>query len=59
MPLYQYLCRCCGKSFEMLRRMQDRDRDLRCPNCQSDKVQPVFSSFSTGACGTSASGKFR
>ncbi|MFB3917636.1 MAG: zinc ribbon domain-containing protein [Terriglobales bacterium] len=58
MPLYEYQCRNCGKRFEMLRRMQDADRDLRCPHCRSDKVEQVLSSFATSGCGTSR-GKFR
>lgn len=58
MPLYEYLCRNCGKTFEMLRRMKDADRDLRCPDCHSDEVEQVLSSFATGSCGISR-GKFR
>lgn len=35
MPLYEYLCGTCGRSFEMLRRMQEADCDLECPECKS------------------------
>ena len=31
MPLYEYHCRSCGKTFEMLRRMKDADSELGVP----------------------------
>ena len=49
MPLYEYLCRSCGKGFEMLRRMIDADTLLECPNCHSNKVERQFSTFAAGA----------
>lgn len=58
MPLYEYRCRTCGKSFEMLRRMTDADRDLECPDCLSAEVERLFSTFATSGCGTSDAGKF-
>jgi putative FmdB family regulatory protein len=58
MPLYEYTCRACGKSFEMLRRMNDADRDLKCPVCLSAEVERLLSTFATSGCGTSASRKF-
>ena len=58
MPLYEYKCRTCGKSFEMLRRMQDADRDLKCPDCESMEVERQISTFATGGCGTTGGGRF-
>ncbi len=58
MPLYEYRCRTCGKTFEMLRRMQDADRDLECPECRSAEVERKLSTFATGGCGPSGSGRF-
>lgn len=58
MPLYEYLCRNCGKPFEKLRRMQDADRDVICPECQSDEVERLLSTFAAGGCTPSASGGF-
>jgi len=58
MPLYEYQCRCCGTSFEKLRRMQDADQGLVCPDCRSEEIERMFSAFSTGGCGTSASSRF-
>jgi putative FmdB family regulatory protein len=58
MPLYEYRCRKCGKSFEMLRRMQDADRDLECPECRSEEIERLLSTFGTGGCASSRSGRF-
>jgi putative FmdB family regulatory protein len=58
MPLYEYQCRACGKSFEMLRRMQDADKDLQCPDCESDEIERLLSTFSTSGCSASSSGRF-
>jgi len=58
MPLYEYQCRSCGKTFEMLRRMKDVDRDLECPHCHSAKVERQFSTFASGGCSTSGSRGF-
>jgi putative FmdB family regulatory protein len=58
MPLYEYRCQKCGKSFELLRRMQDADRDLTCPECQSAEVERLLSTFASGGCASSRAGKF-
>jgi putative FmdB family regulatory protein len=59
MPLYEYRCRVCGKTFELLRRMQDADRDLECPDCRSREVDRQISSFATGGgCGAPGSSRF-
>lgn len=62
MPMYEYRCDSCGKSFEQLRRISDADRDLECPECQARNVRRVLSTFATGGpgggCGPSPSGRF-
>jgi putative FmdB family regulatory protein len=58
MPMYEYRCRKCGKSFEMLRRMQDADRDSKCPECQSEEVERLLSTFAAGGCKSSGAGRF-
>jgi putative FmdB family regulatory protein len=50
MPLYEYRCQKCGTSFEMLRRIQDADRDLECPQCKSEHVERLLSTFAAGGC---------
>lgn len=58
MPLYEYQCRSCDKTFEMLRRLKDTDDDLECPGCHSQEVERQFSTFSSGGCGTPGSRGF-
>jgi hypothetical protein len=38
--------------------MQDAERDLKCPDCRSEEIERLLSTFATGACGSSASGRF-
>ena len=45
MPLYEYRCSECGEGFELIRRFQDADRDLTCPQCESQRVERQISSF--------------
>ena len=45
MPLYQYACDQCGKTFEVLTGMDQRDR-VTCPEC-GGLVRRAY----TGACG--------
>jgi putative FmdB family regulatory protein len=59
MPMYEYRCTVCGKSFEQLRRMQDADRDLECPSCRSEAVERLLSTFSAGGCGSGSGGRGR
>jgi len=57
MPMYEYRCASCGKRFEQLRRMQDADRDLECPECRSHEVERQLSTFSSGGCGSGTAGR--
>jgi len=59
LPLYDYVCYHCGNSFELLRRMKDDDCDVRCPDCGSEKIERLLSTFATRGCGASASSRFR
>lgn len=58
MPMYEYRCKACGRSFEQLRRMSEADRGVACPECRSEEVQRVLSTFATGGCGASGGGRF-
>ncbi|MGI6468919.1 MAG: FmdB family zinc ribbon protein [Syntrophomonadaceae bacterium] len=46
MPIYEYKCRDCERTFEVLTKMDKRD-NVKCPGCQSANIQALFSSFST------------
>ena len=43
MPTYDYKCKECGKVFEVFRRFSDYDKEIKCPNCGSDKAERNFS----------------
>ena len=59
MPLYEYRCEKCGKRFEKLRRMQDADQGVACPQCESDEVERLLSIFGTAGCAAPAGSRFR
>ncbi len=71
MPIYEYRCSACGEKFEKLVRTTSSPLEVRCPNCNADKVDRQVSvfGFSAGSgigsyasygggsgCGTSAGG---
>jgi putative FmdB family regulatory protein len=58
MPIYEYRCRTCGKTFEMLRSIRAADSDLECPSCRSAEVERQLSTFAAGGCGTSGARGF-
>ena len=43
MPIYEYRCAGCKRSFEML--VRSGDNDLRCPHCNSRKLSREMSTF--------------
>jgi len=52
MPTYAYLCRACGRPFEI--QMSIREKDTwkpRCPVCGSAKVEQQLFGFSVGGGG--------
>ena len=47
MPVYEYLCRKCGKSFERVESIKEHDLSkVRCPECKSKKVERRWSRVS-------------
>ena len=45
MPVYEYLCRKCGKSFERIETVKEHDLSkVNCPECKSKKVERRWSS---------------
>jgi putative FmdB family regulatory protein len=54
MPMYEYECKSCRKSFEKLvRSMSERDKTT-CPECGSTQVGRKLSAFAVGSEGASA-----
>lgn len=51
MPIYEYKCEECGKTFEVLTKASNRDDEKKCPDCGSKKVKRAFSVFGVGGSG--------
>ena len=49
MPLYEYICKACGRSAELL---VSGSRKPVCPHCGSTKLEKQLSSFSAQVAGT-------
>lgn len=47
MPMYEYGCQECETQFTLLRRMDQNDQDIICPDCRSNRVQRQFSVFAS------------
>ena len=45
MPMYEYICSDCSFKFEEL--VFGGDKKISCPECESNNVKKVFSSFAT------------
>ena len=46
MPLYEYFCKKCDKSFTITMTIGEHDKKrIQCPDCKSTKVIPQFQSF--------------
>lgn len=43
MPIYEYLCCECGRSFETIRSMKDADSPIQCTFCQSNETRRKLS----------------
>ncbi len=54
MPMYEYRCNECGRTYEQLRRMSDADTNLECPVCGSQQVERQVSACAIGGNGGSA-----
>ena len=47
MPLYEYICRNCGKEFEKMIKFSEADLQPDCPDCQSHDTQKKISLFAS------------
>lgn len=46
MPVYEFECKKCGKSFEVTLSFAEREKKkIKCPSCNSSAVNQVLSSF--------------
>jgi putative FmdB family regulatory protein len=58
MPIYEFKCRKCGETFDVLFRSRDEKLAVACPKCKSTRAQRQMSAFAgkignTGAGGAS------
>ena len=56
MPMYEYRCDACGRTFEELRSSSEADAAIECPSCESRRTSRKLSRFASGA-GSSGSAK--
>ena len=54
MPVYEYICRGCGRAFE--RYVQRWSESVSCPSCAGAEVEKQLSTFSMASAGGGASG---
>ena len=54
MPIYEYMCNKCGKSFEKLVFPSDDEKEFHCDSCGVKDISRIVSSFSKGATHTGA-----
>ena len=46
MPVYDYICKKCRKSFELILTLSEHDKNnIKCPKCGSKNVEQVFAAF--------------
>ena len=58
MPIYEYTCKACHKTFDQLVRSMssaEADEKVACPECGSKKTARAMSVFAVGAEGSRAS----
>lgn len=57
MPIFEYQCNQCSKTFEKLV-FQNEENDVKCPVCKTDDIKKMMSatSFMGSSIGTCASG---
>jgi putative FmdB family regulatory protein len=51
MPIYEYRCRKCNETFEVIQKVNEDNKGLRCPKCDAGEPGRVLSLF----CSTSSS----
>ncbi|MDX2470012.1 MAG: zinc ribbon domain-containing protein [SAR324 cluster bacterium] len=48
MPLFEYSCKSCSHNFTELRKIAEKDDDIKCPSCANSKATRTISTFSFG-----------
>jgi putative FmdB family regulatory protein len=45
MPVYDYVCNDCHKSFETVLTLTEHEKEIRCPHCGSKNVEQEAAAF--------------
>ncbi len=46
MPIYEYLCKDCQKTFSIIQAMTEHGKAaVKCPHCSSSQVEQLFTGF--------------
>jgi len=45
MPVYDYLCKDCHKTFELVLSLHEHDEAVKCPHCGSKNVEQEATAF--------------
>ena len=56
MPLYSYICKDCGETFDLLVGMTKQKAELKCKQCGSTHIEKTFGTFSVGPKGSKSGG---
>jgi putative FmdB family regulatory protein len=56
MPIYEYRCESCGRVFARLQAMNATDQAQTCPDCNSDDVQRILSTFAAASTSSNSVG---
>jgi putative FmdB family regulatory protein len=56
MPIYEYVCKACGNSFEDLRMVSEADEPAVCPKCGKSGATRKPSVFASGGGGEVSTG---
>jgi putative FmdB family regulatory protein len=54
MPIYDYQCSSCGKTYDVFHKVREVEEDIVCPECSSTKHVRLISAPSFSMKGTSA-----
>ncbi|MCP4896987.1 MAG: zinc ribbon domain-containing protein [bacterium] len=56
MPVYEYRCQKCAETFSRLQNLNSAAKDVRCPSCESARVERILSVFASGTSSTASTG---
>ncbi len=56
MPIYEYRCKKCCETFEVIQKVNEDNKGLQCPKCGADEPERVLSTFCSAGGSKSAAG---